>query len=473
MVWSIIQNEPMRISRRTFLGGAAALAAQPKRTNILLLLADNWAWPHASCYGDPVIKTPTFDKLAKEGLLFTHSFAPNPSCSPSRSLLLTGQEAHRLGAAASLYGNMSSEVPTYTNLLEKNGYLVGFSDKGWGPGSPEKAGWPHNPAGSTYKDFDAFLKARSTGQPFCFWFGSHDPHVPWNRGQQKKAAMNPASVKVPAHLPNRKEVRDDILNYYCEVQNFDEECGKILEALALKGELNNTLVVMTSDNGWQIPRGLGNCYDLGVRTPLAIRHPGLLKAGEVREDYVSIGDLAPTFLQAAGLPIPAGMTAQSLLGKQRRTEMFLERERHANVRKGDLSYPVRGIRTKDYLYLRNFEPDRWPAGDPEFYWAVGPYGDVDDSPSKQALMKDKQQPYFDLCLGKRPAEELYVLKSDPDQVKNVASNPQFAKVKADLAARVQKWMVATKDPRATNPHTDFWDRAPYSGAKFKGAPPAN
>lgn len=463
----------MPFTRRTFLRSAAAMETRKRRPNILLLLADNWACPHASFYGDPVIRTPTFDRLAKEGVVFTHSFAPDPSCSPSRSHLLTGQEAHRLGEAASLYGNLAPSVPTYTGLLEKSGYLVGFSDKGWGPGFPEKAGWKRNPAGVSYPGFGTFLKARSAGQPFCYWFGSHDPHVPWNRGQERKAAMNPARVRVPAHLPDRAVVRNDILNYYCEVQQFDFECGQILAALAAHGELDNTLVVMTSDNGWQVPRGLGNCYDLGVRTPLAMRHPGLIKAGQVRDDYVSFGDLAPTFLEAAGLPVPEVMTARSLFSPQRRDAMFLERERHANVRMGNLSYPVRGIRTADYLYLRNFEPDRWPAGDPEFYWAVGPYGDVDDSPVKQMLMKDKPQPYFDLCLGKRPAEELYVVKDDPDQVKNVAAQLKFAKVKAELAARVQGWMKSTGDPRATNPRTDFWDRAPYSGAKFKGAPPAN
>ena len=463
----------MPITRRSFLYGAAAMQARSTRPNLVLLLADNWASPHASVYGDPVVRTPTFDRLAKEGVLFTHSFAPDPSCSPSRSLLLSGQEPHRLGEAASLYGNLAPDIPTYTGLLEKSGYLVGFSDKGWGPGSPEKAGWQRNPAGVAFPDFGAFLKARTARQPFCFWFGSHDPHVPWNRGQQRKARMDAARVRVPAHLPDRPAVRGDILNYYCEVEQFDFECGEILQMLTARGELDNTLIVMTSDNGWQIPRGLGNCYDLGVRTPLAMRHPALIKAGQTRDDYVSFGDLAPTFLEAAGLTIPPTMTTSSVFSSKRRQAMFLERERHANVRKGGLSYPVRGIRTPDYLYLRNFEPNRWPAGDPEFYWSVGPFGDVDDSPSKQMLMRDKPQPYFDLCLAKRPAEELYVLKEDPDQVKNVAAEPHYAKVKSELAARVQTWMKESGDPRATNPHTDFWDRAPYSGTKFKGAPPAN
>jgi arylsulfatase A-like enzyme len=461
------------LTRRSFLAASVALAAGKPRPNVLLMLADNWAWPHASVYHDPVIKTPTFDRLAREGAVFTHAFAPNPSCSPSRSLLLTGQETHRLGEAASLYGNLAPNVATYTDLLEQDGYSIGYSDKGWGPGSPQKGGRPRNPAGPAFADFGAFLKTRRTGQPFCFWFGSHDPHVPWDRGRQFKTTMSPGHVKVPAHLPDRPVVRDDILNYYCEVRQFDSDCGEILSMLASRGELDNTLVVMTSDNGWQIPRGLGNCYDLGVRIPLAMRWPGHIKAGEVREDYVSFGDLAPTFLEAADVALPPGMTTSSLFSSTRRNAMFVERERHANVRKGNLSYPVRGIRTPEYLYLRNLEPSRWPAGDPEFYWSVGPFGDVDDSPTKQMLMKDRPEPYFDLCFGKRPAEELYILKDDPDQVSNVATRVEFAGAKKELAGKVDEWMKKTDDPRASNPHTGFWDRAPYSGAKFKGAPPAN
>jgi hypothetical protein len=191
----------------------------------------------------------------------------------------------------------------------------------------------------------------------------------------------------------------------------------------------------------------------------------------VREDYVSIGDLAPAFLEAAGLKALPQMTASSLFSPLRRDAIFLERERHANVRKGNLSYPVRGIRTADYLYLRNLEPSRWPAGDPEFYWSVGPFGDVDDSASKQLLMREKPSPHFDLCFGKRPAEELYILKNDPGQVNNVADRAEFGQLKQGLAAKVEQWMRSTKDPRASDTHTDFWDKAPYTGARFKGAPP--
>ncbi len=461
------------LSRRALFGaGAASLArAASRRPNILLLLGDNWAAPHASALGDPVVRTPNFDRLANEGLLFTSACAPNPSCSPSRSSLLTGQDTHRLRDAASLYGPLAAEIPRYTSLLEQAGYRVGFSGKGWGPGTPpvESDGRKRNPAGDEFASFEAFLGARGEGKPFCFWFGSHDPHVPWNRGQSRKASMAASKVRVPGNLPDRPAIREDILSYYAEIEEFDFECGQIIDSLRKRGELDNTLVVMTSDNGWQMPRGLANCYDLGVRVPLAMRLPERIRKGQTRDDFATLADLAPTFLDAAGIAAPGQMTARSLFSAQRRDAVFLERERHANVRRGDLSYPVRGIRTRKHLYLRNLEPDRWPAGDPEFYWAVGPYGDVDGSPSKKLLLAEKPQPHFDLCFGKRPAEELYDLSADPDQVRNVAADPAMKTLKQELAAKVSKWMVETGDPRAEGP-TEFWDKAPYTGPKFKGAP---
>lgn len=462
--------KPHAITRRGFLASAALAPHAGPAPNILLLLADNWAWPHAGSCGDGVVRTPVFDRVAREGVLFTHAFAPNPSCSPSRSSLLSGQETHRLGEAASLYGPLPADVPLYTDLLSEHGYLAGFSGKGFGPGTTPRPGRTPNPAGAQFSSFETFLEARRRRQPFCFWFGSHDPHVPWTRGRERRAGLRAQALQVPPHLPDTPAIREAMLDYYCEVEEFDAECGRLLAALERTGELDNTLVIITSDNGWQMPRGLANCYDLGVRIPLAMRLPGRIRRGLRRDDFVSIADLAPTILEAAGVPRPAAMTAASLLGPTRRDAMFLERERHANVRRGDLSYPVRGVRTNRYLYLRNLEPDRWPSGDPEFYWSVGPYGDVDNSPAKEALLRDKPQPYFDLCFGKRPAEELYDLRSDPGQVKNVAADPAYADARRQLAAQLETWMRSSADPRSAGP-ISLWDRAPYSGPKFQGLPP--
>jgi arylsulfatase A-like enzyme len=243
------------------------------------------------------------------------------------------------------------------------------------------------------------------------------------------------------------------------------------------GRLENTLVVVTGDNGWPFPRAKANLYDGGTHVPLAVSWPGRVPSGRTLEDFVNLADLAPTFLEAAGLkPLPE-MTGRSLMGllTQRekpgtRTEVFLERERHANVRRGDLSYPVRAIRTREYLYIRNFRPDRWPAGDPELYHSVGPFGDCDDSPTKRYILERRSDPkfarYFELCFAKRPAEELYDLRKDPDQIVNVAGRPEYAEIQRKLRARLEQWMKETGDPRATT-DDDRWDRYPYFGPPAK------
>lgn len=440
----------MASSRRQFLASLLA----PARPNILLLLADNWAHPHASAYQGGV-PTPTFDRLAAEGALFDWAFAPNPSCSPSRSGLLSGQWTHALGPAASLYGLLPEGQPTYTKLLEQAGYHVGHTGKGWGPGWV--AGMESNPAGPLFGSFGEFLKKRPAGAPFCFWFGSRDPHVPWT----PPADAGPSLIPVPPHLPDVPEVRRDVQAYAGEVQRFDRECGELLALLRERGELDNTLVVMTSDNGWQMPRGLAGCYDLGVRVPLAMRWPRRVAPGR-RQDFVSLYDLAPTFLAAAGLPVPGAMRhSRSLLQRTGRKRMYVERERHANVRHGNLSYPVRGVRTTDYLYLHNLQPDRWPAGDPEYYWAVGEYGDVDESSTKRYMMKTQPEPAFSLCFAKRPAEELYHLPTDPGQLRNVAGEPRHGKALRELRADVERWRRETADNRPAA----AWDADVYTGPR--------
>lgn len=211
------------LTRRTLLQAAAAA----RRPNILLLLGDNWAAPHATALGDPVVRTPNFDRLAREGVLFTHATAPNPSCSPSRSSLLTGQETHRLRDAANLYGPLAGEFPRYPQLLERAGYHVGFTGKGWGPGTPpaEADGRKRNPVGDSHASFEAFLAKRPADRPFCFWFGSHDPHVPWNRGERRKASLPVGKLRVPGHLPDAPATREDLLGYYAEVEEFDHQAA--------------------------------------------------------------------------------------------------------------------------------------------------------------------------------------------------------------------------------------------------------
>jgi arylsulfatase A-like enzyme len=457
------------------LDGIRRAGTQPpavRRPNIVVAIADDWSFPHAGIYGDPIVSTPNFDRVAREGVRFTHAFAAAPSCTPSRAALLTGQAVHRLEEGGNLHGFLPKSYQVYPDLLEQAGYSVGYTGKGWGPGRFEPGGRSRNPAGPEFKSFDDFIQRRPKGSPFCFWFGSTDPHRPYEPGAGAEIGLKTNWVQVPRYLPDTLDVRNDLLDYYFEVQRFDRDLGRVIETLERAGELDNTIIIVTSDNGMPFPRAKANLYDGGVRVPLAVRWPGVARAGAVIESFVSLTDVAPTLLESAGLKPLDTMTGRTLLPLLRgepqpgRTRAFVERERHANVRRGDLSYPARAIRTNDYLYIRNFRPDRWPAGDPEEYVAVGPFGDIDGSPTK-SLVLDRQAdpeiaPFFQLATAKRPAEELYDLKRDPHQVENVAGRPAHRAAQQRLRAELDRWMRETGDPRA-GADDDRWDRFPYYG----------
>ena len=446
------------------------------RPNIVLAIADDWSFGHAGVYGDRAVRTPNFDRIAREGAIFTHAFTASPSCTPSRAALLTGQAIHRLGESGNLWSTLARQHAVYPDLLEAAGYVVGHAGKGWGPGRVEPGGRDRNPAGPRFESFDAFLRQRPSDRPFCFWFGSTNPHRPYAPNTGATLPVDLASVTVPAYLPDTPEVRADLLDYYFEVERFDSELGALLAALERAGELEHTIVIVTSDNGMPFPRAKANVYDAGARMPLAIRWPARVRAGIGVDALVSLTDLAPTLLEAAGQRVPAVMTGRSLLPLLRggdesgRDAVFIERERHANVRRGDLSYPVRAVRTGEYLYIRNLRPERWPAGDPEAYFAVGAFGDIDSGPSKSVLLDRRSAPgvarSLELATARRPPEELYHLPEDPHQLSNVAGQAGHEKARRRLRARLEAWMRETGDPRA-GADDDRWDAFPYYGGSAR------
>ena len=460
-----------------FLLAAVGLNAAP-RPNILLLIADNWSYEHAGANGCEALKTPVFDRIAREGMSFVNTFCPVPSCSPTRSCLLTGRVAHQLEDMASLWSKFHPKFRVFTDALDEGGYHTGFTGKGWSPGNHKDHGRELNPAGRQYADFASFLNARKDNEPFFFWFGStHTALHSFKKVDGIAAGIDITKIRVPAYLPDTPEARREIAGYLAAAQEMDTAFGEAIAMLEKVGELNNTVVIYTSDNGWQMPRGLANCHDSGSHVPLAVRWPGHIKPGQRSEAFITLTDLAATFLDIAQLPKWPEMTSRSFLdvltgrssGKDR-DHVFVERERHANVRQGDLSYPCRGIRTAEFLYLRNLRPDRWPAGDPTLHFAVGPFGDVDGTITKQLILDQRDapamKPFFDINFAQRPAEELYDLRQDPDQVKNLAADPALAKMKSKLSDRVDAWMRETADPRV-DPAFDAWDKYPYFGGRAK------
>lgn len=447
---------------------------QEERPNILLLMSDNQCWEHVGCYGDKVVQTPNTDMIAGQGLRFTHAFCAAPSSTPARAAFLTGQDIWRLEEGANLHGTLPAKYITYPDRLEESGYFCGIQGKGWGPGNYGAAGRERNPGGDSYSGFAEFMKETPAGQPWHYWFSSREPHRPYPDGEH--CLSGTANIEVPPYLPDNEDVRGDICDYYAAIERFDREVGEILQILKESGQYENTVIVICSDNGWQMPRGLANLYDFGTRIPMIISWPEKFRKG-VSEEMINLNDLAPTFLELAGIEKPGDMTAHSLIplltGKQEAMPadyVVMARERHAYVRKGGLGYPGRAIRTRDFLYIRNYEPGRWPGGDPPLY------GDVDahmlhyKSPTKLFLIEHKDEPdikpFFDLAFAKRPAEELYDLKVDPFQMKNVAEEEPYQGTKQQLISKLDEYLISTNDPRMSGREV-IWDEAEYYNQRDK------
>ncbi|NNE93385.1 MAG: sulfatase [Verrucomicrobiales bacterium] len=429
--------------------------ADEHRPNILVLIADDWSWPHAGALGDPVVKTPTFDRLVAEGVLFEKAFTPAPSCTPSRHAIASGQEHWRLGEGVNLGGSIGKDVPVYPDLLAGAGYVTGFSRKGTAPSKHQFRG--SDPFGPKFKNFAEFIRQRPDGQPFCFWYGAGEPHRPYDLGGGKKAGIDPKKIRVPSFLPDNETVRSDLADYYLRIERFDRDAGEILNQLEKRGELDKTLVILTSDNGMPFPRCKATLTDCGTRVPLVIRFGS--GGRKISKGLVSLVDLAPTILEAAGLPIPKEMTGKSLLPVLRgtadrapRSHVLTGMERHVYAN------PSRAIRTSEFLYIRNFSPKTWPTGrvhpgpQPVFDfdqtpWPIVPGAfsyNIDPGPTKQWMLQNAPD---HVAFSVRPLEELYELKSDPDQTGNRVKDPALRKVRDRLSRLLTTELHASGDPR--------------------------
>ncbi len=484
--------------------GARQAAAQTEpRPNILIAISDDQSYPHASAYGDPVVSTPAFDRVAREGVLFTNAFVASPGCSPSRAAFLTGRYPWQLEQAGTHASSFPEQYVVFPDLLEEAGYFIGYTGKGWGPGNWKVSGRTRNPAGPAFGDrkrqppyegisdndyaanFADFLKARPKEKPFYFWYGATEPHRDYQAGAGLLEGMDPEDAAVPAFLPDAPEVRSDLLDYAVEIAWFDRHLGRMLALLEEAGELDNTIVLVTADNGMPFPRAKANVYESGIHVPMALKWTKNVPGGRVVEDVVSLVDLTPTLLEAAGVRHPGAypMSGRSILDLLRsdrqgrvdpsRREVFAGRERHSSSRYDNLGYPQRAIRTPEYLYIRNFAPDRWPAGDPQKYEAdgsLGPmhgaYHDIDAAPTLDFLLENRNDPvvrrYFHLAVDKRPDEELYDIRNDPACLRNLAGDAAFSRIRRQLHARLDSFLTKTEDPRVMGQGEAFETYVRYS-----------
>ncbi len=513
-------------------GGPIAVAAD--KPNVVFCFADDWG-RYASAYAaldakptaNRVVKTPNIDSVANRGVMFRNAFVPAPSCTPCRSSLLSGRYFFNTGRAAILSGAVWDEsIPAFPLLLRDGGYDIGKMAKVWSPGTPadapigkqqyafQKSGMAFNNfseeatqavkggktvaqartdlLGQVEGNFASFLKARDAKKPFFFWFGPTTVHRKWIKGSGKALwDISPDALKgkLPKNLPDVPDVREDFADYLGEAQAFDAYIGVLLKQLKDAGELDNTIVVISGDHGAPgFPGGKCNLYDFGTGVALVAAGPGV--AGpRVVDDLVNLMDLAPTFLDIGGVKRPPGLNSKSLwpvLTSKKagqvdaeRTWVVTGRERHVgDAREGNKPYPQRALRTKDFLYVRNFEPDRYPLGDPKGVTAdkaptanelendtFAAFADMDAGPTKAWLIahrNDKEWKWhYDYAFAKRPAEELFDLKTDPEQVKNVAGEKNYDATRKQLAAQLTKILTDAGDPRLVEKDCRF-EKAPFT-----------
>lgn len=516
-----------------------AAPAADQRWNILFLFADDWG-RYASSYqgldGRPtlndVVRTPNIDRVARNGVLFRNAFVNAPICTPCRSSLLSGRYFFNCEQGAITDGAVwDPAIPSYPLMLLDAGYTIGKSYKVWSPGTPRDAPFGgekyafegHGTAAQHFSlqvrrmtnagqsvaaarerilnevrgNFDDFLAARKKGQPWHYFFGPTTTHRSWVKGSGKQLwGIEPDSLKgkMPKFLPDVPEVREDVADYLGECEAFDAYVGVILQRLEESGEADRTLIVISGDHGMPgVTSGKGNLYDHGVSVALVVKVPGG-KGGRVVDDMVSLPDLAPTFMEIGGVTPPAGLYGRSLVPLLRsdksgvidptRDSVITGRERHVAIaRDGNLPYPVRSLRTTDYVYIRNFTPDRWPMGSPGETTATSApaaaelenntyisYADMDGGPTKAWLVGHRNDPagksFFEFSFGRRPTEELYDLRKDPDEMNNLAADPAFAAIKTALSQRLIKTLTDARDPRVTENGLRF-ERPPFIGDEFQ------
>jgi N-sulfoglucosamine sulfohydrolase len=475
---------------------SAPVALAGDRPNILFMISDDQSFPHASAYGSKMVSTPNFDRIASEGMLFTNAFCPAPGCSPSRAALLTGREIWQIEHAGTHASSFGKKYSTFMELLGADGYHAGFVGKGWSPGNWKIDGRTQNPAGKSYGGHDdyagafaRFLGERPDSAPFVFWFGSSDPHRGYEKGSGLASGKTLEQAEVPPFLPDTPEIRSDMLDYAFEVERFDRDCGKMLELLKKTGEYENTLIIITSDNGMPFPYAKANCTEFGIHMPLAVSWKSAAKGKRQSDRLVSHIDITATIHEATGISAPAEypLAGTSFLGLLKETDggmkepdaVFSGRERHSSSRYNTLGYPQRCIRTKQHLYIRNFRPERWPAGPGQKFQGkpgslLSPehagYADIDECPSLDFLIEKREdpavRPFFHLAVDHRPARELYDIVADPGCLVNLVENPAHAETREQLAKQLDEYLLKTGDPRATGTGDIFETYPRYSHIRW-------
>ncbi len=503
------------------LGCSNQQQKQAFRPNILFAISDDQSFPHTSFAGSKFVNTPAFDRVASEGIYFNNCIAGSPGCAPSRSTIVTGRyhwQNEQSGQHASSW--MKKHIP-FIDLLDSNGYITGRTGKGVSPfqyarhkndslwRTTDAGGIEHSriiyengsagderTAGGIgpvnyFANFKYFMENVRGSEPFFFWYGATEPHRNYEQDSWKRNKKSLAAVEVPDFFPDHEIVRGDMLDYAVEIEWFDLHLQRMLTYLEEIGELENTIVMVTADNGMPFPRAKANGYEYGVHVPFAVRFPKNFPGGRIVDDPVGFADIAPTILELTGistkgmLPI-SGKSILNILKSENqgvvdalKKYVFAGRERHSSSRYLNWGYPQRIIRSKDFLLVWNLKPERWPAGAPQALdkkgellpmfgidekgrhhsdWA---FTDIDAAPTKSFIIENWQEenikPYFEWTHAKRQEWEFFDVQNDPYCLNNLAGKTEVASVENEMRIALVSELEKSGDPRIIGPDKEIFD----------------
>ncbi|MCB1614854.1 MAG: sulfatase [Pseudomonadales bacterium] len=421
-----------------FLLGSGPLCALPAKPNFVLIILDDWGWEDSGAYGNRLIRTPHINQLAENGMRFDNAFLTTSSCTASRASILTGQYPHNSGALR-LGDVLPMTKKLFPEYLREAGYFTAGAGK-WhlGPESGSKLDvFEHlkqDDAAGT-ENWLKVLQQRPADKPFFILLAAMDPHLPHDalpKGQGHRFS----DVKLPPYWPDTRVVRQALVPYYDEISRADGYIGQVLDELARQGVAENTVVLLMSDNGAPFPRSKLTLFDSGIKTPLIVRWPEVIKAAAVAPDLVSSVDIAPTLLDLAGLPVPAELPGHSfreiLLGQKNSKPnryIFAEQNTHAH-----LKIRKRAVRDARFLYIRNDLPET----------AVCSLGQMTSEMAKlyHEGALDKSQAW---CFSPVPEEELFDVEKDPYSLWNLSEDEQYRQQLAFYRTVLHQWQRDTHD----------------------------
>ncbi|UCC98078.1 MAG: sulfatase [Phycisphaerales bacterium] len=423
---------------------AESVVDQKRKPNMIVFLSDDHGCLDTPVYGGKVVKTPTMQRLAENGMVFDQAFIASPACGPSRAALLSGLMPARNGAEPN-HTLPRPETQTMVKLLQKQGYeVVAFGKVAHGRKHPHIVGfdhWQDARREQIVKLVRKFFQSRTSDRPLCLMVGDHRPHVAWI----KESIYDPDEVVLPEHFVDTKETRQHWARYLTDVTGMDATMGEVDRMAREHFGTDDYLFMYSADHGAQWPFGKWNLYDAGMRTPMIFRWPGKIASGVRTKAMVSWVDVMPTLIEFAGGAVPENIDGRSfsdvLLGKS-----DTHRDVIYTTHSGDgvmNVYPIRAVRTRQFKYIRNLRPDCYHSNHSDILRrdGAGAYWDSWD----EAAKSDPKAAAVIAKYYQRSEVEFYDLTKDPTEQHNLADKPQYEAHIERMSSMLDEWMEQQGD----------------------------